>query len=122
MKLGDRVRCTGYIKKSGNRFETDDPTGRRQTECAFWPAGAEAGEPVEDYQSCDRFAVVPLTFEGIFVGTTKLNTVITAEWCEPPYGNPHFEFYTENQQPFGVVYYSDNKKRLVPMDMIEVTR
>lgn len=78
--LGQRVRCHGYIKKSGNHFETDDPTGKKQTWCAYCQAGASEGEIVDDFRSCDRFITVESEFKGVFVGTTWRNTMLTAEW------------------------------------------
>lgn len=118
--LGQKVRCHGYIKKSGNHFETDDPTGKNQISCTYWQAGASEGEIVDDFRSCDRFVTVEADFEGVFVGTTWRNTMLTAEWQTPPYTAEYIGFYTEKPTPFGVVYYAYNKKRLVPMDMMEV--
>lgn len=113
-KLGQRVVCSAYVKKTGNHYETDES---RET-CTFWAAGAAEGEEVEDCHSCDKFVAVSASFKGVFVGVTTLCTKTTAWWNDPPYGNPHFRFSSEEPKPFAVVYYAPNKKRLVPLDAI----
>lgn len=119
--FGQLVRCAAYIKRSGNayevrpakHFEDDFP------ECCFWAAGAEEGVPVEDYHECERFKTVNREFEGIFVGVTVLNTKITVEYYEDGYTMPYFRTETTNPEKFAVVYYANNKKRLVPLGAIK---
>lgn len=36
-----------------------------------------------------------------------------------PYGRSGFQCSSTNPKPFAIVYYAENKKRLVPMDSIE---
>lgn len=114
-ELGQRVICSAYAKKTGNHYETDEG---RDAYCTYWETGVSEGVLVEDFHSCDKFMAVPTPFKGVYVGTTILCTKIVAEWEEPPYGKEGFRFRSEEPKPFAVVYYADNKKRLVPMDAI----
>lgn len=52
-------------------------------------------------------------------GTTWLCTELFCEWNDPPYGRSGFQCSSINPKPFAIVYYAENKKRLVPMDSIE---
>ncbi len=121
MKLGDWVRCTGYIKRSGNHFEVLDgkDTESGFPSCVYWSAGATEGTDVEDYHICDRFVVKKATFSGVYVGTTTMCVKLNAEYEDGPYAAPHFRTYSDTPEKFAVVYYADNKRRLVPLDMIE---
>lgn len=56
---------------------------------------------------------------GVFVGVTWLCTELFCEWNDPPYGRSGFQCSSINPKPFAIVYYAENKKRLVPMDSIE---
>ena len=80
-ELGQRVICSAYVKKTGNRYETD-----RVTFCKFWAAGASEEVIVEDFHSCDLFVRIPASFCGVYVGTTYRATRLTVEYDEPPYG------------------------------------
>ena len=113
-ELGQKVICSAYIKKSGNHYETDE----KCTCCEFWAAGASKGEQVEDFHSCNLFVRVPASFWGVYVGTTHRATRLSIECDEPPYGKDGFYFSKDEARPFAIVYYADNKKRLVPMDAI----
>lgn len=115
-ELGQKVICSAYIKKSGNHYETFDD----RRDCEFWENGATESVTVDDYHSCDKFLTVPASFRGVYVGTTNLCTRIVVEWEEPPYGNDGFKFRSEEPKPFAVVYYANNRKRLVPMDAIQI--
>lgn len=114
-ELGQKVVCSAYIKKSGNHYETDKD---RDTFCEFWAAGASEAELVEDFHSCDLFVRIPVSFQGVYVGTTHRATRLTVEYDEPPYGKAGFYFSKDMGKSFAIVYYADNKKRLVPMDAI----
>lgn len=124
MKLGDRVRCTGYVKRSGNHYEilTGKETESGAPACAYWPAGASEGTEVEDFHVCDRFVTKKANFSGVYVGTTTLCVRLNAEYEDGPYTAPCFRTYHDQPEKFAVVYYADNKKRLVPLDMVEVVR
>ena len=119
MKLGDRVRCTAYAKRSKNCYELSKGGYGGYDGCLYWEYGSSEGVVVEDFHSCDRFKVVMRQFSGIFVGTTVLSTRINVEYEEPLYGPAGFRTYCDKPVEFAVVYYADNKKRLVPMYGIE---
>ena len=113
-ELGQKVICSAYVKKTKNHYETSED----RDDCDFWADGSDEGVAVEDFHICDKFVRVPKPFKGVYVGTTVLTTKILAEYDEPPYGRPGFYFSSEEPRPFVVVYYADNRKRLVPMDAI----
>lgn len=71
------------------------------------------------YESCEKFVTKTALFTGVFVGVTWLCTELFCEWNEPPYGRSGFQCSSTNPKPFAIVYYAENKKRLVPMDSIE---
>jgi len=114
-ELGQRVICSSYVKKSGNHYETDKD---RDTFCEFWATGATRSIAVEDFHSCDLLVRIPASFRGVYVGTTHRATRLSVEYDEPPYGKAGFYFSKDESRPFAIVYYADNKKRLVPMDAI----
>ena len=72
----------------------------------------------ERYESCEKFVTKTALFTGIFVGVTWLCTELFCEWNEPLYGRSGFQCSSVNPKPFAIVYYAENKKRLVPMDSI----
>ncbi len=121
MKLGDSVQCTGYIKKSGNYFritEAKDSPDKVPT-CIYVPAAGEDIQ-VEDWHGCDRYIVKAANFRGVHVGTTTLCTRLNAEFEQHPYSGEYYRTYCDQPKDFAIVYYADNKKRLVPLDRIEV--
>lgn len=67
----------------------------------------------------EKFVTKTALFTGVFVGVTWLCTELFCEWNEPPYGRSGFQCSSINPKPFAIVYYAENKKRLVPMDGIE---
>lgn len=71
------------------------------------------------YESCEKFVTKTALFTGVFVGVTWLCTELFCEWNDPPYGRSGFQCSSINPKPFAIVYYAENKKRLVPMDSIE---
>ena len=80
-------------------------------------------QPLRDRQrrhgSCEKFVTKTALFTGVFVGVTWLCTELFCEWNDPPYGRSGFQCSSINPKPFAIVYYAENKKRLVPMDSIE---
>lgn len=106
----------GHIRPSGNHFEIDnEDTGT----ALLWRKDATEGEEIEDYESCEKFVTKTALFTGVFVGVTWLCTELFCEWNDPPYGRSGFQCSSINPKPFAIVYYAENKKRLVPMDSIE---
>ena len=118
LRLGDWVSCSAYIRPSGNHFEIDnEDTGT----ALLWRKDATEGEEIEDYESCEKFVTKMALFTGVFVGVTWLCTELFCEWNDPPYGRSGFQCSSINPKPFAIVYYAENKKRLVPMDSIART-
>lgn len=116
LRLGDWVSCSAYIRPSGNHFEIDnEDTGT----ALLWRKDATEGEEIEDYESCEKFVTKTALFTGVFVGVTWLCTELFCEWNDPPYERSGFQCSSINPKPFAIVYYAENKKRLVPMDSIE---
>lgn len=116
LRLGDRVSCSAYIRPSGNHFEIDNGDAGK---ALLWEKGATEGREIEDYETCDKFVMKAALFTGVFVGVTTLCTELFCEWNEPPYGKSGYQCNSINPKPFAVVYYAENKKRLVPMGNIE---
>lgn len=79
----------------------------------------EAALLEQGYESCEKFVTKTALFTGVFVGVTWLCTELFCEWNDPPYGRSGFQCSSINPKPFAIVYYAENKKRLVPMDSIE---
>ena len=116
LSLGDMVVCNAYIRPSGNHFEIDNGDARK---ALLWEKEATEGREIEDYESCQKFVTKTTLFTGVFVGVTWLCTELFCEWNEPPYGRSGFQCSSINPKPFAIVYYAENKKRLVPMDSIK---
>ena len=117
MKLGDKVRCSAYIKKSGFYYDTGIALDRHYCCCVTAPDVDP--EEVEDYHSCERFKMVEKEFTGVYVGTTTINTRLAAEYYDDTY-RTGYRTFTEEPKKFCVVYFKENQKRIVPIDRIEV--
>lgn len=50
---------------------------------------------------------------------TVLCTELFCDWNDHPYGGSGYQCSSMTPKPFAIVYYAENKKRLVPMDSIE---
>ena len=124
-KLGDKVRCTGYITKSGWYFNTHNrPTDWELIEvCQTTKDNTiidnEATETLKDYDTyvLPLYKITEKEFTGIFVGTTYKSTKMRAHWESDSYTD-QWLFNREAEQEFAVVYFRNNGKRLVPLDMI----
>jgi hypothetical protein len=129
MKIGDKVHCTKYVERTGQGISVLDfgelsmrngePWGKQV--CYF---DAEKKEmcsiPYEEFTdvTVDKFMTSNTEFDGIYVGTTRLATKLTATYETPPYGNDYIRFESECYKPFAVVYYANNRKRLVPIECV----
>ena len=126
MKIGDKVHCTAYIKRTGHGIEVidispfDECSGK---EVAYFDTEKNkmASIPYEDFTdvTVDKFKIVKKEFDGIYVGTTHLATKLTAIYETPPYGNDYIRFESECFKKFAVVYYANNRKRLVPIECLK---
>ena len=132
MKIGDKVHCTAYVKKRGcgihvEDFSPFDDLGGLADE---FPArgvnyyDADKKEtvwiPYSEFTEAtvDKFKTIAKEFDGIYVGTTHLATKIWAiyeEWG----GGGSIRFRSTDIKKFAVVYYANNKKRLVPIDCLK---
>ena len=111
--LGDHVSCTGYIRPTHSYYEI---TKKPSLTCVYH--GKEEDVEVEDIHSCDRFITISCKeFTGIYVGTTVLCTRLIASHESSPAGD-FFRTYNDSPEQFAVVYYSNNKKRIIPLDRI----
>ena len=121
MMFGERVRCTGYLVTSHNHYEIGQQTATAGDIpcCSYWANGATEGVGVEDFHTCDRYRTVDADFSGIFVGETTRCTKICVEYTKNPYGKDYFRTYCDCPAKFAVVFYANNKKRVVPLDRIE---
>lgn len=123
LKLGDKVKCFGYMKKTGaNYIATDyDDSGRLvNVDLAYrnWEDKINDKNRIEDYDDQNRYELIKKEFEGIYVGTTTVNLNLTCEYFNDSYTEG---WKTETNTPFKCarIYYADNKSRLVPFDMID---
>lgn len=126
MKIGDKVHCTAYIKRTGHGIEVidispfDECSGK---EVAYFDTEKNemASIPYEYFTdvTVDKFKIVKKEFDGIYVGTTHLATKLTAIYETPPYGNDYIRFESECFKKFAVVYYANNRKRLVPIECLK---
>ena len=122
--LGDKVKCTGYITKSGWFFATNNcPNDYEMIEVCNSTynhlVDDKATEEIKDYgnYTVPIYKIVEKEFNGIFVGTTYKSTTIRAYWEDNAYTD-RWLFHRENEQEYAVVYFRNNGKRLVPLDMI----
>lgn len=122
-KLGDKVKCSGYMKKTGaNYITTDyDDFGRlKNIDLAYrnWEDKINDENRIEDYDDQNRFELIKKDFEGIYVGITTVNLNLICESFDDSYTQG---WKTETNTPFKCarIYYADNKSRLVPLDMVD---
>lgn len=131
MKIGDKVHCTKYIVRTGQGISVMDYSpfgdflerGVPKKEVVYFDT--EKNEitsiPYNEFTdvTTDKFKTIEKEFDGIYVGTTYLTTKLSAIYETPPYGNDYIRFESECVKPFAVVYYANNRKRLVPIDCMK---
>ena len=122
MKLGDKVKCSGYISKTGNYYLKDGDDVYFQHKRGEVPIEYEKCE--DEYNSyyvrcegetCNRFIITHREFKGVYVGNVSLYTEIVTD--TDAYEHPMI--YSYKKKPFAIVYYALGKKRLVPLEMIK---
>lgn len=118
------VVCSQYIKPSKNHYQiySENETQNGIPTCEYWENGSNSPEDIEDFHSCDRYKTVSKIFSGICVGVTTLCTRLNAEWFDNDLGECGFRTYCDQPKKFGVVYYADNKKRIVPIEKMTTER
>lgn len=110
MDIGMTVVCTEYIRKTRNRFEIDDGN------CTGIIGATGERIEVEDVLSLPKFQTIRKLFTGVYVGTTTLCTEINVD-CADSYGRGP-RYWCDAPQEFAVVYYANNRKRLVPVGSV----
>ncbi len=111
--FGARVHCLGYVEKTHNHYWTDEK--REQCVCFM----GDKQEEVDGEHDCDLYRYVDTAFDGIAVGTTILSTKLNAYYDTPYYGREGYVVHKSEPGKFVIVYYRNNRKRLVPLDKLE---
>ena len=129
MKIGDKVHCTAYVERRRQGISVIDCSpffidgGVSPKEVVYYDA--EKNEmvsiPYNEFTdvTVDKFKTIVKEFDGIYVGATRLATKLSATYETPPYGNDYIRFESECYKKFAVVYYANNRKRLVPVDCLK---
>lgn len=141
MKIGDKVRCTKYVERTRQGISIVEPMDfdgfdelfceipddKPRVECksvVYYDTDKQqiVTIPWEEFTDAtiDKFKTIEKEFDGVYVGTTRIATKLTATYETPPYdGEDYVRFESECYKVFAVVYYANNRKRLVPIDCIE---
>ena len=126
LPIGTKVKCKSYVKKSGCHFVvyTKDVTESGEEEIE----AVRGTEPLDDITeelennyiaSLPLFDTVEKEFTGVYVGTTFKATILVAEYMDDTY-HQWWQFRRENGKQFAVIYYANNRKRLVDLEDCEV--
>lgn len=133
LKIGDKVHCSAYVERTGQgisvlefpSFERlfariDDDVPPEKMVCYFENDKA-IQIPFHEFTDAtiDKFKTIEKEFDGIYVGTTYLTTKLSAIYETPPYGNDYIRFESGCVKKFAVIYYANNRKRLVPMECVK---
>ena len=127
LPIGTKVKCNSYVKKSGCHFVVynKDVTESGEEEIEAVKGGNESLDDITEelennyIASLLLFDTVEKEFTGVYVGTTFKATILTAEYMDDTY-HQWWQFRRENGKQFAVVYYANNRKRLVPIEDCEV--
>lgn len=127
MKVGDKVHCTAYVKRTRQGISIMDCSfynDGRGKEVVYYDAEKNdmASIPYNEFTdvSIDKFKTIVKEFDGIYVGTTRLATKLTAILETPEYdGKDYIRFESGEVKKFAVIYYANNRKRLVPLDYMK---
>lgn len=126
LPIGTKVRCKSYIKKSGCHFVVYNKdvteSGEEEIEAVIGtePLDNITEELVTNYiSSVPLYNTVEKEFTGVYVGTTFKATTLVAEYMDDTY-HQWWQFRRENGKQFAVVYYANNRKRLVDLKYCDV--
>lgn len=129
MKIGDKVHCTAYVERTGQGISVIDLTSFERIDndlpsekmVCYLENDKVIKIPFHEFTDAtiNKFKTIEKEFDGIYVGTTRLATKLTATYETPPYGHDYVRFESECYKEFAVVYYANNRKRLVPIDCLE---
>ena len=133
MKIGTKVKCTKYVERARNGISVLDfstfytPIDALEVkfpERIVTYYDSEKRETIEiPYNEftdaiTDKFKTIEKEFKGIYVGTTRLSTKLSATYEEWGGGGSIY-FRSTAFEKFAVVYYANNRKRLVPIDCVK---
>lgn len=134
MKLGDKVHCTAYAERTKRGINVVDTSpffirlngvdsSLSHKAVSYYDENKKdiVSIPFGEFTDAtiDKFKIVEKEFDGIYVGTTRLATKLSATYETPPYGNDYIRFESECVKSFAVIYYANNRKRLVPIDCVQ---
>lgn len=121
MELGEWVHCTCYIRKAGNHYEIipAEKTKNNTETALYFEHGAKDPVEVEDFHDCERIKYVDMQFDGVYVGKTTICRRLECSYEEPPYGKDGYKFEKYDPITVAIVYYGQNRKRLVPLNSIK---
>ena len=130
MKIGDKVHCTKYVERRRQGISVvdcspffdfvSDDVPRREVVYFDTEKNKTASIPYDEFEevTVDKFKTIEQEFDGVYVGTTRLATKLWAileEWG----GGGYINFRSRDFEKFAVVYYANNRKRLVPVDCMK---
>lgn len=128
LPIGTKVKCKSYVIKTGCHFvvypKNVTESGEEEIEAV---KGTEPLDEVTAELETNYIASVPLyntiekEYEGIYVGTTFKATTLSAEYMDDTY-HQWWQFRRENGKQFAVIYYANNRKRLVNLEDCEVLK
>ena len=113
MTLGDKVHCKGYLTKTKNFFSTPNISGH--TECFLFEDGKTKG--IEEDTYTDLYQIKQAEFDGIYVGKKEIGTRLNAVYEESDVFTG-WRFFKDKPETMAIIYYRNNRHRLVPIDMI----
>lgn len=128
MKVGTKVNCSKYVERTRRgisvlNFSPFDELTDEYPERIVTYYDAEKREtvyiPYSEFTDAiiDKFKTIEKEFKGIYVGTTRLSTQLSATYEEWGGGGSIY-FRSQTYEKFAVVYYANNRKRLVPIDCL----
>lgn len=128
LPIGTKVKCKSYVKKSGCHFvlypKNTTVSGQEEIEAVkgVKPLDDITKELETNYMaSIPLFDIVKKEFEGIYVGITSRAIILTTEYMDDTY-HQWWQFRRERSKQFAIVYYANNRKRLVPIEDCEVLK
>lgn len=133
MKIGDKVHCTAYVERSRHGVTVMDCSpfvdvfgqpahNIPQREVVYFDdeKNEMVSIPFNEFTDAtvDKFKTIEKEFDGIYVGTTRLATKLSATYEEWG-GGDFIACRSTDVKKFAVVYYANNRKRLVPIECLK---
>lgn len=121
MKLGDWVHCTCYIRNAGNHYKVIPSKNRMlyTDKALYFERGAKDPIEIEEEHNCERIRYVDKPFDGVYVGKKAIHRRLSCSYEEPSYGKDGYQFEKYDPITVAIVYYGQNRKRLVPLNSIK---